>query len=269
MLKKFLQRGASIQSVWRQSAPTLQDALTAALLHFLFWETSANCRYCAVKKGIPSEPDYSEPENIAAAAAKLGLKYVVITSVTRDDLSDGGASFFSDICREIKKKSAGTGIELLVPDFKNSMESSIDLIAESQPHVLNHNIETVKSRFTDLRPMGNYNLSMNLLKYSSEKGLTVKSGLMIGFGETLTHIKETLVELADSGCRIVTVGQYLKSHKENYDVIKYYHPDEFLEIERIAKEAGIKKALCGPLVRSSYRAMDVYMELKSGTACEA
>ncbi len=224
-----------------------------------------NCRYCSVKKGLPLKPDPHEPENIVSAISRLKLKYSVITSVTRDDLQDGGASFFSAICKGVKESSSDTGVELLVPDFKGSMETSIDIVAEAKPDVLNHNIETVKNKFYELRPLGNYALSMKLLKYAFNKKLYVKSGLMIGFGESIDDIKSTLNELADTGCSIVTIGQYLKSHKNNYDVEKYYHPDEFLEIEKYALEAGIKKALSGPLVRSSYRAMDIYLELKTET----
>lgn len=270
-IKKILSQGGLHTICMEAKCPNIAGCFDCGTATFLILGDicTRNCRYCAVKKGTPSAPDYSEPEKIAAAVAELGLNYAVITSVTRDDLPDGGASFFSKICSEIRKKSPGTGIELLVPDFKGSMNASIHLIAESQPHVLNHNIETVKSRFRELRPMGDYSLSMDLLKYSSDKGLTVKSGLMIGFGETLADIRETLNELADRGCTIVTVGQYLKSDKDNYDVMKYYHPDEFMEIENIAKEAGIKKALCGPLVRSSYRAMEVYKEQHTGKNCDA
>lgn len=224
-----------------------------------------NCRYCSVKKGVPVAPDPQEPQNIASAISKLDLKYAVITSVTRDDLHDGGASFFNTICMKTKESSPGTGIELLVPDFKGCMEASIDIIAEAGPNVLNHNIETVKNKFTELRPLGNYTLSMKLLKYAYSKKLYVKSGLMVGFGESMADIKSTLKELADTGCSIVTIGQYLKSHKNNFDVVKYYHPDEFAEIEKYALDAGIKKALSGPLIRSSYKAMDVYLELKNGT----
>ena len=225
-----------------------------------------NCRYCSVKKGVPSAPDPHEPQNIASAISKLNLKYAVITSVTRDDLEDGGSKFLSSICDAIRQKSTETGIELLVPDFKGSMESSITTIAEAQPHVLNHNIEVVKTKFSVLRPLGDYTHSLKLLKYAGNKGLLIKSGLMIGFGESMDDIRNTLADLADAGCSIVTVGQYLKSSKTNYDVQKYYHPDEFAEIELYANEAGIKKALCGPLIRSSYKAIDVYLEQKG--SCE-
>jgi len=221
-----------------------------------------NCRYCSVKKGEPLPPDPDEPVKIASAVSSLGLKYAVITSVTRDDLKDGGSKFLSIICDEIRQKSSETGIELLVPDFKGSMESSITTIAEAQPHVLNHNIEVVKTKFSVLRPLGDYTHSLKLLKYAGNNGLLIKSGLMIGFGESMDDIRNTLADLADAGCSIVTVGQYLKSSKTNYDVQKYYHPDEFAEIELYANEAGIKKALCGPLIRSSYKAMDVYLEQK-------
>ena len=217
-----------------------------------------DCRYCSVKKGIPQLPDPGEPARIAEAVMRLGLKYAVITSVTRDDISDGGSSFFAETCSRIRKTTPGCGVELLVPDFKNSMERSLDLIRMSGPSVLNHNIETVKDYFPLLRPSGDYGHSLSLLKRAADCGFTVKSGLMIGFGESLEQIKTTMNDLINTGCSILTVGQYLKSDKNNYEVVKYYHPDEFEEIRLMAESTGFSSVMSAPNVRSSYHAREQY-----------
>ena len=217
-----------------------------------------NCRYCSIVQGIPEPLDKNEPKKIANSIKILSLNYAVITSVTRDDLDDGGANHFVQVVNEIKKKSSDTTIELLVPDFGLSMDSSLDTVLESRPDLLNHNIEVVKKYYDNLRPMGNYNKSLELLKNAARYGGPVKSGLMIGFGENMDDIKETLNDLIETGCTIVTVGQYLQSLKENMAVEKFYHPDEFMEIEKLALEIGFKKVFAGPLVRSSYHAKDLY-----------
>lgn len=211
-----------------------------------------NCRYCAVTKGIPAEPDYTEPERVAQAVSELKLKYIVITSVTRDDIPDGGASVFAETCRQISLLNPDSRIELLVPDFRNSLEQSLSVLLKEKIHILNHNIETVKDFFKLLRPSGDYDNSLRLIKLANEMGLTVKSGMMIGFGETIDQIKSSLETLINAGCGIVTVGQYLQPGKEFFDVVKYYHPDEFEEIKEYAINIGFKKAFCGPNVRSSY-----------------
>lgn len=213
-----------------------------------------NCRYCAVNKGIPSEPDYTEPERVAQAVNKLKLKYIVITSVTRDDIPDGGASIFAETCRQIMLLNPESRIELLIPDFRKSLEHSLSVILKEKISILNHNIETVKDFFHILRPAGDYEHSLRLMRLASETGTTVKSGLMIGFGETIDQIKSTIETLINAGCSILTIGQYLKPGKEFYEVKKYYHPDEFEEIKEYAINIGFKKTFCGPNVRSSYLA---------------
>ncbi len=213
-----------------------------------------DCLYCAVEKGCPEHPDYGEPERIAEAVSRLGLKYAVITSVTRDDLPDSGASLFAETSFRIKKKIPECGVELLVPDFRNCLIESLHFIKGSNPDVLNHNIETVEKMFPILRPSGNYNHSLSLINHASEMGFAVKSGLMIGFGETIDDIKATMINLYNSGCRMLTVGQYLSPGKNHYKVIKYYHPDEFEEIRFIGEDIGFKKIQSAPNVRSSYHA---------------
>lgn len=213
-----------------------------------------DCLYCAVEKGIPDQADAGEPERIAEAISRLGLGYAVITSVTRDDLPDGGASLFAETSFCIKRRIPECGVELLVPDFRNCHIDSLHMIKESDPDVLNHNIETVERMFSRLRPSGDYNHSLTLIKDASEMGFIVKSGLMIGFGETIDDITDTMRNLYNSGCSILTVGQYLSPGKNHYDVIKYYHPDEFEEIRITGEGIGFKKIQSAPNVRSSYHA---------------
>ncbi len=215
-----------------------------------------NCLYCSVPGGEPGPADREEPARIAAAVESLSLKYAVITSVTRDDLPDGGASIFADSVHEIRKVSPECGIELLVPDFAGSMEESMDRIIAAKPDVLNHNIEVTENLFPELRPMGDYRLSLRLLKKSARAGLPTKSGLMIGFGETKDNILATLQDLAGSGCTLLTIGQYLRSDRNNAPVVKYYHPDEFEELKKEALAMGFTHVQSGPLVRSSYHAAE-------------
>ncbi len=217
-----------------------------------------HCLYCAVDSGKPDYPDSMEPQRIGEAVARLGLKYVVITSVTRDDLSDGGASYFAETSYRIKERVPGCGVELLVPDFRDSCLSSLNIIRESEPDILNHNIETVECFFPLLRPSGDYRRSLNLIKTASDCGFRVKSGLMIGFGETIDDISSTMSDLIESGCRILTVGQYLSPGRNSYSVEKYYHPDEFDEIEKTGISMGFEKVLSAPNVRSSYHAACVW-----------
>lgn len=216
-----------------------------------------NCGYCAVTKGIPAAADYGEPQRVAEAVKNLGLKYAVITSVTRDDIPDGGASIYADTCSLISSAKPDCRIELLVPDFINSLESSLEIILKEKVHILNHNLETVKDLFPSLRSAGNYDHSLRLISIAAGMGARVKSGIMIGFGETTKQIKQSMEDLVASGCSILTLGQYLKPGKEYHDVIKYYHPDEFEELRLAGLRIGFEKVISGPNVRSSYLAESV------------
>jgi lipoic acid synthetase len=213
-----------------------------------------NCRYCSVTQGIPGAVDFDEPEKIARAASALKLKYAVITSVTRDDLPDRGASLFTETVKQIRATTPLCRIELLVPDFNGCMEKAIESISDIHPDVINHNIEVVRPLYGELRPMGDYNLSLRLLKQSEQNGNKTKSGLMIGFGENLDDIKETMHDLLKNGCTILTVGQYLQSKMGGFPVIKYYHPEEFENIKEIALSMGFSTVASAPNVRSSYHA---------------
>ncbi|MGL4370592.1 MAG: lipoyl synthase [Spirochaetota bacterium] len=212
-----------------------------------------HCGYCAVSTGMPLPPDADEPRRIAEAVRDLSLSYAVITSVTRDDLPDGGASHFADCIHNIRAASA-CRIETLIPDFRNAEPSALDIVFAAKPDVINHNIEVVPRLFPRLRPQGSYQHSLQLLHRISGAGFPAKSGLMIGFGEERSDIRGTLQDLKDAGCGSLTVGQYLRSSKEGFSVKKYYCPEEFEEIRCEAEAMGFKKVLSGPMVRSSYHA---------------
>ena len=217
-----------------------------------------NCAYCAVNKGVPSPPEMDEPERVAEAVRILDLKYAVITSVTRDDLKDGGASIFAETCRQISEKNKECKIELLIPDFRNSTGQSIEIILKEEIHILNHNIETVKELFPRVRAGGDYGHSLKLLKNAVDMGAKVKSGLMIGLGETGEQITSTMQDLLDAGCRLLTVGQYLQPGQKQHEVVKYYHPDEFEQIKDSGLRMGFDRIFAGPNVRSSYLADSLY-----------
>lgn len=216
-----------------------------------------NCRYCNISCAKPEPLDLNEPKHVAEAVKDLGLKYSVITSVTRDDLPDGGAKHFADCIYEIRKISPEVKIEILTPDFKGD-KSSLDIIVQAEPDVFNHNIETVRAVFKTARPQGNYDCSLEVLKYIKDTSdILTKSGLMIGLGETFEQIEETLVDLKNVGCDIVTIGQYIQPSKEHLTVSKYYTPEEYEQLKALAEKIGIKHHQIGPLARSSYRAAEL------------
>ena len=213
-----------------------------------------NCRYCNISCQKPEPLDPLEPQHIAKAVKDLGLKYAVITSVTRDDLPDGGAEHFAQCIYEIRKLTPDVRIEILTPDFKNQKEA-LDVIIKAHPDVFNHNIETVKALFKTARPQGNYDNSLAVLKYIKENSdIETKSGMMIGLGETIDQIKETMEDLHAVNCDILTVGQYIQPSKEHLPVAKYYKPEEYEELKELATSVGITRHQIGPLVRSSYNA---------------
>jgi lipoyl synthase len=213
-----------------------------------------NCRYCNISCQRPEPLDENEPLHVAQAVKDLELKYAVITSVTRDDLPDGGANHFAKCINEIRKISPNTKIEILTPDFKGNGES-LNTIIKAHPDVFNHNIETARDIFKTARPQGNYDTSLGVLKYVKENSdIKTKSGFMIGLGEDIEQIKQTITDLYSVNCDILTIGQYIQPSKEHLPVAKYYNPEEYEELKDIAKNIGIKYFQIGPLVRSSYNA---------------
>jgi len=226
------------------------------------------CGYCNVKTGKPEEVDFSELKKVADAVKKLNLKYVVITSVTRDDLWDGGASIYVDTIKEIRKLNRNCKVELLIPDFrlrnndnKNNMDDKINIdalkkVINAGVDVLGHNIEAVRRIFLKVRKGGNYNSSLQLLKTIKKinKKIKTKSGIILGLGETKEEIIETMQELRDNGVDFLTLGQYLQPSEKHVKIEKYYKPEEFEELKEVGLKMGFRHVEAGPLVRSSYRA---------------
>jgi lipoic acid synthetase len=217
-----------------------------------------NCHYCNVKHSIPKKVNNSEPKDIAKTVKELNLNYAVITSVTRDDLEDGGAKIFAQTIKEIKK-AANCKVEVLTPDFKGN-KSSIKTVAQAKPDVFTHNIEVTQNLFSKIRPEADYNRSLNFLKDIKDinKSIKTKSGIMIGFGETKQDIIKTMKDLRDTNCNIFTIGQYLQPTKTHRQIKKYYTPEEFKELKKIAYKLGFESVHSGPLVRSSYHAEKVF-----------
>lgn len=218
-----------------------------------------NCRFCNISGGKPEPLDRNEPFKVAQAIKELGLKYAVITSVTRDDLPLQGADMFSSVITETKKLVPDIKIEVLTPDFEG-VEDLIDIVVDAKPDVFNHNIETVKRIYPKARPLANYERSLNFLKHIKERNpkMITKSGLMVGLGETFEELETTFKDLKAVDCDIVTVGQYMQPSKKHLEVEKYYTTDEFKIVENLAHKAGIKQIVASGLVRSSYRAFETY-----------
>jgi lipoyl synthase len=214
-----------------------------------------NCRYCNVRPGQPAAPDEAEPERLAAAVKTLGLRYVVITSVTRDDLTDGGASLFARCVELLRKEIVDCRVEVLIPDLGGNRDA-LERILASRPHVLNHNVEVVPRLFGELRPGGNYALSLELLQRAAadDRKAMTKSGFMIGLGETPDEILSLLDDLAAVSCASLTIGQYLQPSADHWPVAKFYMPEEFERFRQEALQRGFKSVVSGPLVRSSYHA---------------
>ena len=219
-----------------------------------------NCRFCNITCASPESLNPDEPKNIADAVSKLGLKYAVITSVTRDDLSDGGAGHFAEVIYQIRKNTPNVKIEVLTPDFKGNMDA-INTVIKAQPDVFNHNIETVPSLYKIARPQADYNRSLEFLKYIKDNSkILTKTGLMVGLGETKDELINVFKDLVKINCDIVTIGQYIQPTKQHLPVVKYYKPEEYDELAQIAKDLGIKHTFFSPLTRSSYKAFEVFNE---------
>jgi len=223
------------------------------------------CSFCAVAKGKPSALDEAEPGRVAGVVRSLGLKYAVITSVTRDDLADGGASIFARTIRAIREESPQTKIEVLVPDFDESIEA-LDAVLDAEPDILNHNLETTESLYPQIgRPAGNYRRSLEILAAAKRRKAFTKSGLMIGLGERQEDVLQTLSDLRRAGCDLLTIGQYLRPSQANAPVEKYYSPGEFDELRTTALDFGFADVVAGPLVRSSFHADRLYASVKGRT----
>ena len=214
-----------------------------------------NCRFCAVHHGKPLAPDPSEPGRLALEVLELGLRFAVVTSVTRDDLPDGGAGHFSSVIRAIREECPGVGVEVLIPDFRGSA-SALQTVIDASPEVLNHNIETVPRLYPHVRPQASYSRSLELLKRAREMSplLLTKSGLMVGLGESATEVEGVMADLRKAGCDMLTIGQYLCPSDRHFPVAAYIHPEIFASYRQTALNMGFRSVASSPFVRSSYMA---------------
>ncbi len=211
------------------------------------------CSFCAVKTGLGLPPDPEEPRRVAEAVARLDLRHVVITSVNRDDQADGGAWSFAACIREIRARTPGCAIEVLVPDFKGTW-SALDAVLAAKPEILNHNTETVPRLYRTIRPGARFERSLEVLSRSKASGLLTKSGIMVGLGEEWAEVEQTIRAIRDAGTDILTVGQYLRPSLEHAPLVRYYTPEEFGRLRDFGLSLGYSHVESGPLVRSSYHA---------------
>lgn len=249
--------------------PNLNECFAHAHATFLIFGNvcTRGCGFCSVTKGAPPEVDSAEPYRIAEAVKFLKLEYVVLTSVTRDDLPDGGADQFVKVIEAIRESSGGVGVEVLVPDFRGDIDS-VKKVLGAAPEVFAHNVETVSRLYPAVRSTAYYNRSLTLLANAKliAPGQIVKSGLMVGLGENENEVIDAITDIAHAGCDILTIGQYLRPSKDNVAVERFVTLDEFELYKKAALAAGIREVVSGPFVRSSYRAGDIYNNLKTGVS---
>jgi len=245
--------------------PNLWECFSCGFSTFLIMGPycTRKCRFCAVAHGLPGPPDPGEPARVAKAAQSMGLSYVVITSVTRDDLPDGGAGIFAKTIKEIRKRVPDALVEVLIPDFQGNADA-LHTVLQAHPDVLNHNLETVPRLYPLVRPEAIYCRSLELMKRAKEYDPTIptKSGLMLGLGESPEEVKKTLQDLLNIGCSILTLGQYLQPTREHLRVERFVHPEEFDNWKETALEMGFSEVASGPFVRSSYHAKELYQAIK-------
>lgn len=256
---KSAMRKNKLHSVCEEaSCPNLAECFNHGTATFMILGAicTRRCPFCDVAHGRPITPDSNEPQHLAQTISDMKLKYVVVTSVDRDDLRDGGAQHFVDCTREIRAKSPGIKIETLVPDFRGRMDTALEILKDSPPDVFNHNLETAPRLYRKARPGANYKWSLTLLQKFKElhPEIPTKSGVMMGLGETKEEIVEVLKDLRAHGVTMLTLGQYLAPSRHHLPVERYVPPAEFDELKEIALDLGFTHAACGPFVRSSYHA---------------
>jgi lipoyl synthase len=241
--------------------PNLGDCFSKGTATFLILGRvcTRNCGFCAVERGDPVPLGESEPETVARAVRELKLQYVVVTSVTRDDLRDGGASHFASVIRAIRAQNPGVKIEVLIPDLKGD-RAGLAIILRERSDVLNHNVETVPRLYPQVRPQADYRRSLELLKSAkeAEPSILTKSGLMLGLGETHEEVLNLLADLREVGCDFLTIGQYLQPRSDRLPVVRYVPPEEFEDYRRIAQDMGFRGVASGPFVRSSFHASQMF-----------
>ena len=260
-----LMRSKTLHTVCEEAqCPNLGECWGRGTATFLMMGDTCtrSCGFCDIKTGRPSPLDWGEPNRIAQSVRAMGLRHVVITSVNRDERSDGGAPIFALVIRRIRQLQPGCSIEVLIPDFKGS-ESALKIVMDAQPEILNHNVETVPRLFKKVQPQDKYEWALRTLENAKKMDPLVlsKSGIMLGLGETVDEVLDTMQDLVDIGVDILTLGQYLQPSKKHLPIERYYTPAEFDQLRAMGIEMGFKWVESGPLVRSSYRAAEQVREL--------
>lgn len=251
-----LMRGAKLHTVCEEAkCPNMGECWNSRTATFMILGDTCtrSCGFCNIKTGMPNALDLDEPRRVAESVEQLNLRHVVITSVNRDELKDGGASIFAESIRLIREKNSECTIEILIPDFKGD-EDSFNIIMNNPPDILNHNLETVKSLYHAVRPQAKYERSLELINWFHSKGLRTKSGIMVGIGETHEQVIELMKDLRNHNCDILTIGQYLQPTKNHLPVDRYVTLDEFAKYKDEGLKMGFKAVESAPLVRSSYHA---------------
>ena len=225
-----------------------------------------SCRYCSIAHGRPRALDSSEPAELARAAQTMGLKHVVVTSVDRDDLPDGGAARFAAVIAELKKLEPRPTVEVLTPDFRGDKDA-VDVVLAAGPDVYNHNVETVRRLYPQVRRQGRYDWALEVIGHAARhgNGLVTKSGLIVGLGETREELEATLRDLAAVRCQVVTIGQYLRPTSSDVPVMRYWSPEEFAELEECGRSLGLQ-VIAGPFVRSSYHAEEAFLRVTGSSS---
>ncbi|MCX8117152.1 MAG: lipoyl synthase [Desulfobacterota bacterium] len=259
-VKGLLERTALHTVCEEARCPNLGECFSQGTATFLILGEicTRDCGFCAIRHGIPSPPEEDEPERVAQAVAQMGLRYAVITSVTRDDLPDGGASFFARTIEAIRRKDPAIGVEVLIPDFRGDL-SSLERVLGASPDVLNHNLETVPRLYPMVRPQADYGRSLCLLNRSKDLSpqILTKSGLMLGLGERPEEVRDVMRDLREAGCDLLTIGQYLQPRIDRLPVRRYLPPEEFERYRQMGMEMGFRAVASGPFVRSSFHASEM------------
>jgi len=269
-LKSKLRDNSLVTVCEEASCPNIHECFSKGTATFMILGEvcTRRCSFCDVAHGRPLAPDLDEPHNLARTIADMDLRYVVITSVDRDDLRDGGAQHFVDCMRETRSLSPNIEIEILTPDFrgKGKLERALEILAVEPPDVFNHNLETVRELYKPVRPGADYDWSLRLLKEfkAQHPKIPTKSGIMTGLGETIEQVEQTMHDMREHDVDIMTLGQYLQPTKHHHPVIRYWTPAEFDRIAQVGKQMGFRHVASGPLVRSSYHADEVAAAAESG-----
>ena len=267
---KQIMRGSKLHTVCEEAhCPNIGECwgLGTATFMILGDICTRRCHYCAVTTGRPTGIDLQEPSRLSDSVHTMGLRYCVITSVNRDDLADGGAFIFASCIKKIRERAPGCKVEVLIPDFAGSW-TALKKVIDARPEVLNHNIESSQRIFPQVRPKGDYQLSLELLAKAKEldPNTVTKSGIIVGMGETTKEVLETMTDLRRVDCDLLTIGQYLRPSAKHLAIDRFYHPDEFAELAEAGRSMGFKHVASGPLVRSSYHADQQHVAAQSVVA---